>query len=406
MQGIQRIGKAGRAGHTLIVCLLALWTLIGSSGRAAAQDNTPLRAEPLRLETFVGDVPFAGTYVQTFEAIAGDTLTITARAVSRDFDPRLTVRTIDGAFIGGNDDNPIPDPTLTAKDSRLIGLVVPADGSYTIEVSGLNAVGGGIEVTLRWTVDQAFEVTRERALAAAFADPISADMQVVKVGSWDRYTHVLDATRGDVYSFYARGLSGDIDTRMALYYEDTLLIDANDDHGSSDVSMGSGDARLLNVMMPRDGRYYVEVRGYEATTGDVSFTVELVARGALVYPGTDTQFEGTIEVDAQVTHTFEARVGDYVTLTAAAHDPLLDPIITLIDPDGERMIDNDNHGYNDADIDFFDARIKNVLIQQSGIYTVEVASARGGEGAYTLTVNTKRDRRLFEREYTMPEMGS
>ncbi|MBK8023587.1 MAG: hypothetical protein IPK19_19670 [Chloroflexi bacterium] len=247
-----------------------------------------------------------------------------------------------------------------------------------------------------------FTLRRQEVIAYQLRDPIQSELNVVDVYPYDRYLYVFDARRGDVYSLYARALSGDVDPELSVYWEDTILIDANDNHGSTDPSLGPLDARLPNVIMPRDGRYFVEVRSYGNTQGSVGFTIVHVMSGALAYPGTDTALTDFIAPNEIKTYPIDVRVGDFVSLTLRARSSLLDPVVALLDDEGNVLIDNDNHGFNDADLDFFDARIKNYLITEPGRYNVRTASARGGEGEYELIVNIKRDRRLYDEDYTPP----
>ncbi|MCK6579312.1 MAG: hypothetical protein L6Q98_14570 [Anaerolineae bacterium] len=385
-----------RHTRTFIPFALLFIVLFSAAAAVGQQPSTP------RVEIYTSKIPFGETYVYRFIAAEGDQVTITARSVDGDFDPRVTLVSEAGQFLAANDDAVIPDPALRGSDARIEGIMLPETGGYIIEISGVQGVGGTVELTIDWLVDQMFTLRRQEAIAYQLRNPISSELSVVEVYPYDRSLYVFDARRGEVYSFYARALSGDIDPQLSVYYEDTELIDANDDHGSTDPSLGPGDARIPNLIIDRDGRYFVEVRGYAGTQGSIGFTVVHVMNGALAYPGTETEIEDSVAPDEFKHYDLDLRVGDFVSITVQARSSLLDPFAALLDADGAVLIDNDNHGYNDADIDFFDARIKNYLIAEPGSYSVMVGSARGGEGSYTLTVNIKRDRRLFNESYTPP----
>lgn len=377
----------------LTLCVLILLCCLITSA-ALAQEPPPVRTE-----IFEDKVPFGGTSAFRFMASAGDSLIITARTLDHDFDPHMTVSTADGVAIASNDDHERPDPALSGVDARISPLIIPETGEYVIQVGALNATGGRIEVKLEWEVDLGFLLRRESVIAADISEPISTETRVEMVNPYDKVHYAFDGERGDVYTFIARGLSGDLDARLAIYWEDAILVAANDDNGSSDPSFSPADAIINNVILPERGRYYVEVRGYEGTSGNVSFTITQVARNALVYPGFDQNFEGSLQPWGAQDFRFTARVGDYVTITARAESPLLDPIILLSAEDGTALLDNDNHGSNASDLDFFDSRISNYLIRESGTYVVTVASGQGGEGDFELTVNIKRDRRLLDMTY-------
>lgn len=380
----------------LTLCVLILLCCV-TAGVVSAQVQAP--TPPIRTEVFEEKVPFGGTSAFRFLAAAGDSLIITARALDRDFDPHMTVSTSEGVAIASNDDHERPDPALMGTDSRIAPLLITETGEYVIQIGALNAAGGRIEVKLEWEVDNGFMLRRESVIAADISEPISTETRVEMVNPYDKVLYAFDGQRGDVYTFIAQAVNGDLDTRIAIYWEDALLIAANDDNGSSDPSMATGDAIINNVILPERGRYYVEVRGYEGTSGTVSFTITKMAENALVYPGVDEVSEGSVEAWGSQNFQFEARVGDYVTITARAESPLLDPIVLLSSGDGTALLDNDNHGTNASDLDFFDSRISNFLIRESGTYIVTVASGQGGEGDFNLTVNIKRDRRLLDMTY-------
>lgn len=381
--------------------LFVLLAAAAMTSPAAAQDELP----PPRADVFTDIVPPNGTYVHEFYAAEGDIVTITAHTVNNDFDPKLVIHNEIGQIVASNDDFELPEPDLRGSDARIDRFYVPATGKYIVEIGGVNGLSGEVELRMNWIVDQYFTLRREADLTADLSQPISSDLSIQEIRPYDLYSYIFDAQRGDVYTFIARGLSGDLDARIAIYYEDSNLIAANDDHGSSDPSLGRGDARLMNVILPKTGRYWVQVRGYEGTNGNVAFTVTHVARGAPVYPGWDQVLDGELEAGATQNFTFKARVGDYVTLTAraAAGSPLLDPVILLSDPDGKALLDNYNNGFSDADLDFFDARISNYLILKSGTYTVTVGSEQGTSGTFSLTINIKRDARLLDPNFPLPD---
>jgi hypothetical protein len=191
-----------------------------------------------------------------------------------------------------------------------------------------------------------------------------------------------------------------LDPRLALYWQDDLLIAANDDHGSSTPHLAADDARLHRVILPRDGTYHIYVSGYSTSEGEVMLTWGRTARGAPLHTGYTLLLTGSLsETDGIASHPFRALAGDYVTLTARRVSGRIDPRLVLRDPDGQPLFDNDDHGFNDADLDFFDARIASYPIAYSGAYLAQVDSRIGGEGEYTLTIHIARDRRLLDPAY-------
>ncbi|MBK8023586.1 MAG: PPC domain-containing protein [Chloroflexi bacterium] len=144
-----------RARFIRIAASISLFALLTSFAVATVSVATAAPVQPSRLEqsrpprvdVFTEKIPFGETYVRQFDAAEGDQITITARAVDGDFDPRMTLRASDGTMLAANDNAAIPDPTLGARDARIEGVILPATGTYTIEVSGSQGIGGTMELS-------------------------------------------------------------------------------------------------------------------------------------------------------------------------------------------------------------------------------------------------------------------
>lgn len=93
-------------------------------------------------------LPHQPGYRHTFEAAAGDIITITARDVDHALDPRLILLDANGVELASNDDHLDVDLTLDVLDARITDFVVPVDGSYTLIVSDFLGRAGTVEVTL------------------------------------------------------------------------------------------------------------------------------------------------------------------------------------------------------------------------------------------------------------------
>lgn len=81
--------------------------------------------------------------------------------------------------------------------------------------------------------------------------------------------------------------------------------------------------------------------------------------------------------------TFDGEAGDAVTITVRSvvpddeRDPLDDPVVALVGPDGRWLAYNDNHRSDDPDLLPTDARIRDLTLPQTGTYTIQ-ASTYGG----------------------------
>jgi DNA-binding beta-propeller fold protein YncE len=73
-----------------------------------------------------------------FTGVAGQTLTITMRAVGDDLDPLLRLVALDGTIVAENDD---ADDSALGRDAQLVQVQLPADGAYILEASRFEGVG-------------------------------------------------------------------------------------------------------------------------------------------------------------------------------------------------------------------------------------------------------------------------
>ncbi len=95
-----------------------------------------------------GVLPRDAAYQYTFEAAAGEVVTITARDLSRTLDTRLLLLDADGATLTENDDHGTDDPALDVLDSRIAAFRLPADGVYTLVLLDFIGRAGRFEVVI------------------------------------------------------------------------------------------------------------------------------------------------------------------------------------------------------------------------------------------------------------------
>ena len=80
----------------------------------------------------------------TFEGQAGDVLSAQATRLSGDLDPRLELRSPLGTVLAVNDD----DPAGATLDSAIARFTLPADGFYTLGVTGYGTTAGDFRLKL------------------------------------------------------------------------------------------------------------------------------------------------------------------------------------------------------------------------------------------------------------------
>jgi len=88
------------------------------------------------------------TYVYYFDAEVGDVYTITARDISNQLDPYLTLLDNDGGILVENDDHEMGDITLNVFDAQINSYIIPETGTYTIMLHDFIGNNGRIELVI------------------------------------------------------------------------------------------------------------------------------------------------------------------------------------------------------------------------------------------------------------------
>lgn len=330
-----------------------------------------------------GDVPDGGVFTYTFSAAAGQAVTITVRATSaNELDPRIALAGPDGQLIAENDDHTDADPSLTLSDSRLTGVPLPADGVYTLTISGFAGTGGPFELTI--------SAATAPPTPAGTPTPGGSQSVTGDIVTGGDYVTTFEARAGEVYVITARATGGDLDPQIFVVDSFDEILASSDDHGSADPTLSSTDARIDNLIIEADGLYSVEVYGTNDTAGSFELAIERVGTDAPGGPGEDEVITGEIIPGGVYEHTLSAKAGDYVTITVRALTDNMDPIVTLLDSERTPLADNDDHGTFSRDLSQVDSRIENFHIAATGDYTIEVNGYRDSEGAFAITLTTRR----------------
>jgi hypothetical protein len=97
-----------------------------------------------------GTLPPRTPYTYTFEAAAGDTLTLTGRDASGTLDPRLALLAPSGDLLAENDDHASADLTLNVLDARISAVTIPENGTYTVMLLDFLGRPGDFALTIAW----------------------------------------------------------------------------------------------------------------------------------------------------------------------------------------------------------------------------------------------------------------
>lgn len=215
-------------------------------------------AADLRL---TGDGRFAEL---TFEASAGDVVTVAARAA--DLDPVLDVLDATGDRLAYNDDwaggqeVESDDPalaSLSATDAAVVRLQVPADGELTVRVNTFNGEGVGDVSVEVWLTDP-LTVSAGATLWVPIPLAGSAPVEVV--------------VDGGPFTVTVSDPAGSLDPAVIVRDSTGVVIDANDDHGGVRPDLNRFDAA---VRVQQKGRFELRITEFMGRAGWVQVQVAL-----------------------------------------------------------------------------------------------------------------------------------
>lgn len=340
----------------------------------------------------------AAQVLYTFDGAEGDIVSMMLR--SRDFDAFLSLNGPDGGRLRYND-NGLP-PT----DAAIYAYTLEAAGTYSILVTSRDAAeSGGVS-------------RREGAYALTLSAARPA--QDGEIGSGETVVGVLDLlTQNTQYMFF--GQSGDVvtidlrseafDSVLRLFMSDGSQIAQDDDGG------GGLNARISRFTLPADGEYFIVVDGFRGFTGERrlqgSYTVSLEIEGspaqlpqptptqpssnvgpsATTIPPTPSQptrvadITGAIDFGETIigemtpegqlgSYTFTGARGEVVTI--ALDSSAFDPFVTLLNPAGDPIAEDDDSGPN------LNALLSDITLPDDGEYVIVVDGFRGASGTREL----------------------
>jgi len=360
------------------ICLYALLLLLLIPLGVAAQGDTLTPDTPLIVEMVDGR-PIELVY----ESAGNEIITVYARSLEdpEELDTTLEIIAPDGRSIADNDDHRTDRMDLEQSDSLVSDLVLTEPGSYTVIVDTFSGVAqGSIEVLL--ITDGGAQPTPESQ--TPIPDNQIDGIVNGEVAEGETFTYEFDVEEGETITITVRGLDA-FDPRISLMDSKGRLLAENDDHGTSDQTIGRFDSRIEAFAVRSSGKYMLEISGFDNTGGE--FTLE-ITRGDVI-PVDEPEIETIQESinDGEVyTYTLQAQEGDVYTLSVRSLSDNYDPLVAIYDASDVLLTYNDDHGDALADLARFDSRIARWIAPFEGSYSVEVSGYQGGGGEFEFSV--------------------
>lgn len=216
--------------------------------------------------------------------------------------------------------------------------------------------------------------------------------------SGDGFTiYTLTAEGGEVITITVRSLH-ELGADEPEYVRDTVVdvlnprgkrITYNNDHRTDHADLLPSDSVIARLLLDEPGDYQIRVNTY----GGISTTeFEITVSAADLYDAIIRVDDGSTTITAALPrygiyrYDFEASAGDILTLTARDLTHTLDPIIRLLDSEGNTIAMNDDHGTDDLGLDVLDSRISAFVIPADGVYSVTVSDFLGRVGRFELRI--------------------
>jgi hypothetical protein len=219
----------------------------------------------------------------------------------------------------------------------------------------------------------------------------------------DLVPYEIELEEGDTITVTAEATSGNLDTYIGLLDPDGEVVIENDD---IDTEGGNFDSQF-EYEAEDDGVHTIVVTAYDGT-GDYLLTIEgefgevtpldpIRAGddggdddGGDEEPTGDVIFEDTGEIsddEPDVEFELELSEGDVVTITVEALDPGLDPIVSVYNPDGDLIAENDDI---DTEGRNYNSRVV-IEAETDGEYIIVVTSYGRTEGEFQVIVQEGGD---------------
>jgi hypothetical protein len=287
-----------------------------------------------------------------FNASTGDVVSVSASPVDlleQDLDLYLELYQPNGALLIADDDSGL------LLNPALVGIELPEDGTYRIEVSSFDNLGGGDFVLVLDAGTVYFSPAGDPAQALVFENEVAT----------------LTTSGGDLYQFetvagqtLSMNTANPPDGFLALYSADGTVEDI--------LSTDSPHT------IPTDGTYLL----YAVSSGDfeLSLTSPVVVPEITVVAGdevaVDVPVRGSVDANQVQTWTFKPVLDGVYTFLLNSADPAerYDPYLVLKDAAGNVLGQDDDSGGN------FNALIEGVSLTGGTAVTLEVGSFAGQIG--------------------------
>ncbi len=326
------------------------------------------------------------SYIYEFTAEAGDRVDIKLIANSGTLDPLLLLQDSTGTQIAENDD----DPNNTGRDSFLQGFDITTNGVYTIIATRFQQELGSTTGTFTLLLSQ----SPAGGTSTGNAPQGETELRYgdIATGTINNANYAPEytftATQGDLVDIELRSTdeSETLDPLLILLNENGESIAENDD----DPLGGGRNAFIRQFEIPTTATYTIVATRFQqdlgGTEGGFELTINRLDESSLErstdFPvlqyGDSIAGEITRNIGSE-SFTFEASQGDIINLVMRATTGSIDPLLIILDKNGDEVTRNDDDEQGIGK----DSFIREFEIPDDGTYTIVATRFQEENGTTT-----------------------
>ncbi|PJF23045.1 MAG: hypothetical protein CUN56_02885 [Phototrophicales bacterium] len=201
------------------------------------------------------------------------------------------------------------------------------------------------------------------------------------------------ASAGDVLTIILTSQDNDPLANPVLAVQDAnnQQLAYNNNHFTNDPDLRPTDAVIQALWIKADGEYRIIANTYGGIyAGDVVLTLMRDDLFDITITTSDTQtvITGDLPASTPYHYPFSARAGDVISVTLRDTSGTLDPILTLVDANGQVIAQNDDHAGDDLTLNVFDSKLHQVILPHTNEYTLIVRDFLGMSGTFEMVITS------------------